>query len=94
MKVKENNSAFGSNTSEDEEVYSSLLEKYEADRKARDKEGKGVRLAFSHISDGTESALKSNFSYKGKSEITKCSDYEAKRAYKLEKEGIIMHPDS
>ena len=31
---------------------------------------------------------------KGKSEITKCSDYEAKMQYKLEKEGIIMHPDS
>ena len=78
QKGKEVISAFGSSQDEDEEVYSSLQEKWEADKKARDKEGKGVRLQFSHISDGTESAMKSNFSMKGKSEITKCSDYEAK----------------
>ena len=41
LKIKENNSAFSES---DDANYSTLLEKYEADKKAWDNEGKGVRL--------------------------------------------------
>ena len=86
LKIKEINSSISD--SEDAN-YSTLIEKYEADQKARQSEGKGVRLPLSSITVDEVESVKLKAS---KTEASSICEFEAKREQKLRSEGIIFHP--
>ena len=75
--------------------YQSLMDKFEADTKIREKEGMGVRLPLSNFSDNTESQVLKKKVHKltpkkqpSVDKATACSEHDRK----IKREGVVSYP--